>query len=74
MSYQQYSDQSRTNGGMVSVAPSKISPPRAKTAVEAFIASKGVDAKFVASFLEVESGKRSDNRPDPSLGPFPAGT
>ncbi len=35
-----------------------------QTAVEAFIASKGDDAKLVASFVEVESGKRSDNRPE----------
>ncbi len=35
-----------------------------QTAVEAFIASKGADAKLVASFIEVESGKRSDNRPE----------
>jgi hypothetical protein len=27
-------------------------------------ASKGADAKLVASFVEVESGKRSDNRPE----------
>src|SRR5271165_690513 len=33
-----------------------------QTAVEAFIAGRGVDAKLVASFTEVESGKRSDNR------------
>jgi len=36
-----------------------------QTAVEAFIANKGdADAKLVASFTEVESGKRSDNRPE----------
>ena len=35
-----------------------------QTAVEAFIASKGADAKLVATFTEVESGKRSDNRPE----------
>src|SRR5271165_3605322 len=35
-----------------------------QTAVEAFIASKGDDAKLVASYVEVESGKRSDNRPE----------
>jgi DNA invertase Pin-like site-specific DNA recombinase len=35
-----------------------------QTAVEAFIASKGANAKLVASFVEVESGKRSDNRPE----------
>ncbi len=35
-----------------------------QTAVEAFIASKGADAKLVASFIEVESGKRSDTRPE----------
>ncbi len=35
-----------------------------QTAVEAFIASRGADAKLVASFIEVESGKRSDNRPE----------
>ncbi|MGO9431632.1 recombinase family protein [Rhodoblastus sp.] len=35
-----------------------------QTAVEAFIASRGADGKLVASFVEVESGKRSDNRPE----------
>lgn len=35
-----------------------------QTALEAFIASKGADAKLVASFVEVGSGKRSDNRPE----------
>ncbi|HME84481.1 MAG TPA: recombinase family protein [Roseiarcus sp.] len=35
-----------------------------QTAVRAFIASRGADAKLVASFVEVESGKRSDNRPE----------
>jgi DNA invertase Pin-like site-specific DNA recombinase len=35
-----------------------------QTAVEAFIASRGADAKLVASYVEVESGKRSDNRPE----------
>ena len=35
-----------------------------QTAVEGFIASKGVDAKLVAAYVEVESGKRSDNRPE----------
>ena len=35
-----------------------------QTAVEAFITSKGADAKLLASFVEVESGKRSDNRPE----------
>ena len=35
-----------------------------QTAVEAFIGSKGTDAKLLTSFVEVESGKRSDNRPE----------
>ncbi len=35
-----------------------------QTAVEAFIASKDANAKLLASFVEVESGKRSDNRPE----------
>jgi DNA invertase Pin-like site-specific DNA recombinase len=35
-----------------------------QTAVAGFIAGKGVDAKLVASFTEVESGRRSDNRPE----------
>ncbi len=35
-----------------------------QTAVEAFITSRGADAKLVASYVEVESGKRSDNRPE----------
>ncbi len=35
-----------------------------QTAVEGFIASKGADAKLVAAYVEVESGKRSDNRPE----------
>ena len=35
-----------------------------QTAVEAFIASRADDAKLVASYVEVESGKRSDNRPE----------
>ena len=34
-----------------------------QTAVQAFIASKGADAKLVASFTEIECGKRSD-RPE----------
>src|SRR5271157_1043391 len=35
-----------------------------QTAVEGFIASRGADAKLIASYVEVESGKRSDNRPE----------
>ncbi len=35
-----------------------------QTAVEAFIASKGDAAQLVASYVEVESGKRSSNRPE----------
>ena len=35
-----------------------------EAAVEAFIAGKGVDARLLASFTEVESGRRSDNRPE----------
>ena len=35
-----------------------------QTAVEAFIANRGADAKLVASYVEVELGKRSDNRPE----------
>ncbi len=35
-----------------------------QTAVQSFIASRGDDAKLVASYVEVESGKRSDNRPE----------
>ena len=35
-----------------------------QTAVESFIASKGADVRLVASYVEVEFGKRSDNRPE----------
>jgi DNA invertase Pin-like site-specific DNA recombinase len=33
----------------------------------AFVASKGEDARLLASFVEIESGKRSDNRPQLAL-------
>ncbi len=35
-----------------------------QTAVEAFIAGRGADTKLLTSFVEVESGKRSSNRPE----------
>ena len=35
-----------------------------QTAVEAFIAGRGADTKLLSSFVEVESGKRSSNRPE----------
>ncbi len=35
-----------------------------QTAVKAFIAGRGADAKLLTSFVEVESGKRSSNRPE----------
>jgi DNA invertase Pin-like site-specific DNA recombinase len=38
-----------------------------EAAVVAFIASKGEDARLLASFVEIESGKRSDNRPQLKL-------
>ena len=38
-----------------------------EAAVVAFIASKGEDARLLASFVEIESGKRSDNRPQLAL-------
>ena len=37
---------------------------RSRPPSKAFIASKGADAKLVAAYVEVESGKRSDNRPE----------
>ena len=38
-----------------------------EAAVVAFIASKGENARLLASFVEIESGKRSDNRPQLKL-------
>jgi DNA invertase Pin-like site-specific DNA recombinase len=38
-----------------------------EAAVVAFIASKDEDARLLASFVEIESGKRSDNRPQLKL-------
>jgi DNA invertase Pin-like site-specific DNA recombinase len=38
-----------------------------EAAVVTFIASKGEDARLLASFCEIESGKRSDNRPQLKL-------
>jgi DNA invertase Pin-like site-specific DNA recombinase len=35
-----------------------------QAAVDAFLASKGADAQLLASFVEIESGKRDDNRPE----------
>ncbi len=35
-----------------------------QTAIEAFITGRRTDARLVASFVEVESGKRWDNRPE----------